>query len=800
MSANIHEILSKLSNVKKSGDGFTAICPAHDDKNNSLSIKQDDTAILLHCFAGCETKAIVSAIGYKLSDLFAEKTAKKKLLQTYDYVDITGKLIYQACRYEPKSFAQRRPDPDDPKNWIYNLKNVPSLPFRLPRIIDAVKQGKAIFIVEGEKDVISLEKLGLYATCNSGGAGKWRKEFSQYFSSANVILIADNDEPGRNHVQKVAELLFPYASYIAIANLDGLSKGQDVSDWIKAGGTKEQLIEIVENSPRWIPQQDKTEEVQEKIKTQFTDPEHPPFKILGSNDGCFYYMPDEDLQLVRLTAEQHSQANLIALAPLIWWEDTFGNKKGVDWNAARNFMFRVSKSKGIYDAKKLRGCGTWFDNGRVVQHNGNMLIVDGLQYNIEDFKTQYIYNASYPIESTQADPLSNTESIKFLNLCRMPSWEKPISGTILAGWCAIAPICGALYWRPHVWLTGSSGTGKTWLSDNIIKPALGHTSMNAQSNTTEAGIRQWLGINAFPVVLDETEGEDRKARERLQSVLELMRQASSETGAPIVKGSSHGNAIEFKIRSCFCLSSVGVNIHQKADASRITILSLKKPHPADAVDFFDEIVNASLFLDAEYCASLRVRAIKLIPAILKNSRTFGKAVATKFGNQRIGDQYGTLIAGAFALTSENEISYEDAVKWIELQDWTEQSSIEGLADEERCLNRIMEHTLSYMVDRDKLEKTVSEILYTQDISASASNALERIGIKYEETDDGRMIIISDTHAGVQNILKNSEHENNWSRILKRFEGADSKTARFMGIVQRVTIIPTNKIFHKKDLT
>ena len=796
-SITIDEFLSKLENVKKSGDGYTARCSAHEDKRSSLSIREDNGKILVHCHAGCTFTEIVESLALDPQSLFPQaiEKPKSKLVAKYDYEDISGKLIYQACRYEPKKFIQRRPDPDHPKKWVYNLKDVQTLPFHLPQVIDAVRAGKTIFIVEGEKDVLNLEKLGLTATCNSGGAGKWRKHFSQYFSSARIAMIADNDAPGRAHVEKVAEFLSKVTSAIFVVNLDGLPEHGDISNWIESGGTRDHLVEIAQTSPLWQPQKEEPipQNADDKIPA---DPKYAPFRILGFNDGYFYYMPDESLQLCRMTADQHTMACLIALAPLQWWEDTFPNKTSCDWNAAKNFLFRRSTSKGIYDSKKLRGCGTWFDNGRVVQHNGNILIVDGEAINIEDFKTNYIYNASYPIESSQAEPLSNEDAAKFLATCKMPSWEKPISGTLLAGWCVVAPICGSLYWRPHVWLTGASGTGKTWITDNIIKTALGSTSMRAQSNTTEAGIRQWLGINAFPVLLDETEGEDHRSRDRLQSVIELMRQASSETGAPIVKGSAHGNAVEFKIRSCFCLASVNVNIHQKADASRITILSLIRPHKKDVVDLFDRLKDQIKIINQNYCAGLRARSIKLIPVILANARVFGRAIAERFGDQRIGDQFGVLIAGAYSLTSNKVISPEDACEWIEKQDWTEQSSIEDVSDEERCLNRILEYIVMYQAEHSRVEKTVSEIIDTEAPSAASTQALERYGIKINDTDNGRELIISDSHSGVQRILHNSEHEKNWGRILKRFKGAYSKTSvRFNGKPQRATAIPIVNIFN-----
>src|SRR3546814_8012987 len=86
----------------------------------------------------------------------------------------------------------------------------------------------------------------------------------------------------------------------------------------------------------------------------------------------------------------------------------------------------------------------------------------------------------------------------------------------LAGWIAIAVICGALNWRPHVWLTGSSGSGKSWLLDNVIRPLIGAIAVYCQSNSTEAGIRQTLATDARPVLFDEAESEDAKAQVRIQ--------------------------------------------------------------------------------------------------------------------------------------------------------------------------------------------------------------------------------------------------------------------------------------------
>ena len=794
----IETLLSSLKGVKAQGQGYTCQCPAHDDNRNSLSITEDGGKILLHCHAGCMTENICDALGITVKDLFNEPLPDTKpiITHTYDYTEPDGSVRYQVLRFKPKDFRQRRPDPEHPKQWIYNLKNIKPTIYNLPAVIKASQRGGTVFIVEGEKDVETLCALKLTATCNSGGAGKFPSSCAAYFSGCGVCIIPDNDEPGRVHAEKVAVLLSKASREIRVLNLPGLNEHGDVTDWLKTH-SKEELLTTIKACEPWTP---KPTTQPEPVKPKPHEPSSVPFRFLGYNAGTHYYLPGEDLQITTLTASAHTQSNLINLAPLSWWESGFGNKRGTDWNSAADFMFRNSKKQGIYDSRNLRGCGTWFDEGRVVQHNGDHLIVDGETTSIEAFKTRYIYNASYPIEVINAEPLGNTETAKFLALCRKPTWDKSISGTLMAGWCVIAPICGALPWRPHIWLTGASGTGKTYLTDQIIKPILGSLALNVQSNTTEAGIRQMLGINAFPVVFDEAEGEDIHARKRLQTVIELMRQASNEAGAPIIKGGQSGHAIEFRVRSCFALSSIGVNISQKADASRITILSLKKPDPYDVVDFFDDLkTDLYALITSDFPSRLRSRTLKLIPVILSNISIFSRVVAEKFTDQRIGDQFGALLAGAYSLVSNKNISYETALKFIAEQDWSEQSAVDDLPDEQKCLNKIMEHVINYSFNNYKIEKGIGEIIYNsikEGLLIEAENALERIGIRVI---DNSKIVISDSHKGIKRILFNEPWEQNWGRILKRLPETDVKTSfRFNGNPQRATQIPLKIVFRNEE--
>lgn len=180
--------------------------------------------------------------------------AKAKIVATYDYVDESGELLFQVVRLEPKTFRQRRKatPADDPKKvkdgWIWSVKGARLVPYRLPDLMEAVALEKPVFIVEGEKDVDNLARLGITATCNAMGAGKWPDGLSDHFRGADVIHISDNDDAGREHTGLVAAALKDVAARQRVLALPGLPAKGDVSDWIDAGGTADQLWGLIESA------------------------------------------------------------------------------------------------------------------------------------------------------------------------------------------------------------------------------------------------------------------------------------------------------------------------------------------------------------------------------------------------------------------------------------------------------------------------------------------------------------------------------------------------------------------------
>ena len=252
------------------GNNLVGHCPCHQDAKPSLSIKEEGGKILLHCHGGCAQADVIAALQARnlwtppkssISSASPQRAItpsrtksrprRREIAAVYDYSDEAGTLLFQAVRYEPKGFTQRRPATGD--TWIYSLEGVRRVLYRLPALIAAIAAGKTVWITEGEKDADALIAHGLVATCNPMGAGKWQPEYSEALTGANIVLLPDNDKAGRDHVQQIAESVHSVAGRVRIVILPGLPEKGDVSHWLTTGGTIPDLVQLAKAATDWTP-------------------------------------------------------------------------------------------------------------------------------------------------------------------------------------------------------------------------------------------------------------------------------------------------------------------------------------------------------------------------------------------------------------------------------------------------------------------------------------------------------------------------------------------------------------------
>jgi hypothetical protein len=266
----ISRFLDRLLGVKKSGRGWIARCPAHEDHSPSLSVNEgDDGCVLAKCHAGCSFDAIVTAAGLRKADLFPAPRiqprakgpkGRKQFIESYDYVDADGRPLFQVRRYQyengEKAFDQWRSDGRG--GWLAGLGETPRVLYRLPEVLAAVESGARVFVVEGEKDANALATFGFTATTNPGGADKggggkkWRESMSAALAGADVVILPDNDDPGHAHAERVAASLVGHGATVRVVGLPGLKEKGDISDWLGAGGTIDALAQLVDRTERWV--------------------------------------------------------------------------------------------------------------------------------------------------------------------------------------------------------------------------------------------------------------------------------------------------------------------------------------------------------------------------------------------------------------------------------------------------------------------------------------------------------------------------------------------------------------------
>jgi putative DNA primase/helicase len=184
--------VSRVGVVRPNGDGFVGTCPAHPDRKPSLAIAVGrDGRVLVHCHAGCSTEQVLAALDLRVEDLFPtgehRNGATKRDVTAYQYTDETGTVLYEVVRFAPKDFRQRRPDGRG--GWIWKLDGTRRVLYRLTEVQEGVRSGSWVFVVEGEKDADRLATLGLVATCNPGGAGKWRPEYAESLRGAKAAVV-----------------------------------------------------------------------------------------------------------------------------------------------------------------------------------------------------------------------------------------------------------------------------------------------------------------------------------------------------------------------------------------------------------------------------------------------------------------------------------------------------------------------------------------------------------------------------------------------------------------------------------
>lgn len=639
------------------------------------------------------------------------------------------------------------------------------------------------------------------------------------YPGATIILCADNDRwsgagdlrnPGVTMARRAAEAAAALVAIPDFESLDGrptdfndlmIREGEDaVRRWLNpsmaqhartlAGPEPVASASPVMDGPEIEPPPDSGPPEMGEIEGPTPWLDRAPFRCLGYDHGTYFYLPEGTGQITGLTAAQHDRKTLLPLARLSYWEQEFPARNGVSWSTAADALLRSSERAGVFRPERLRGRGCWPEKmptgeAGILVHLGDRLLAPGSRRyeSPERFTspTRFMYERQHHLAGPSTDPLDLTDARRVLETFQDLLWRDPASAYLAAGWTVLAPVCGALGWRPHIWLTGERGCGKSTVLSRLITPLLADMVLDVVGQSTEAGLRQELRADALAVVFDEAE-EDETAGRRIQAVLALARQASSETGARTLKGTVQGSPLQFRIRSMFCLASIGGAVHQESDRSRISLLQLRGASQVSREERRDHWRLLAPKLDeitTELGRSLIARTLRLLRSgmLPETMRVFRQSAATVLGEARAGDQYGTLYAGAWTLLADDPPGSDEARELLSAED-LETYQQDAVPEGRKALDMLLQQVERLDTPNGPRSLAVGQLVdiccgRVGEVSVEIADArLRQIGIRVEVEDGAYVLLIANSSDWMRRVLQGTLYARGIRTVLLTLPGVE----------------------------
>lgn len=679
----------------------------------------------------------------------------------------------------------------------------------------AANSGDQVLIVEGEKTVDATREFfkgtPIQVITWPGGTNAVIYADFKPLKGRRVVIWPDNDQQGITAADEIGMLIKGEADGVKIVRPPlQAPKGWDLANAKEKGWTANQVITYLKKNlrdpvepmkpPAGPPDDEVTPQLPPNSKA-FNEDIYP-FRPLGYDRIYFYYLPEGSQQIVKLTGEQHDEKHITAyLAPVDFWQDTWTTMKKkknpttgewyqyrttVDWRSVKRFLiWTMQHNNGVYSGgDNVRGPGIWRDNKRFVIHLGDRLLVDGKITSMVKIHSHYIYEKSRTREREKYDPLPATAAMELLKILDRFAWTREINARLLGGWLVAGLIGGALPWRPHIWINGPQGCGKSSVIKEVARRVLGEcVAIFIEGATTEAGLRQQANHISFPILFDEAESTDRRGNIRIEQIIELMRSSASPDGGKILKGTPGGAALSFDVQSCFCLASISNNSRLAADVARIVNIEMTEPDTGIKWEIMQREIQD--ILNPEWAGRFRARVFKMLPIIRNNIEIFIKAARDELDSQRFGDVYGVLLGASHCLVSDEPIAADQAKEFVSITDWSEERAQRFLKDEINCLMNILQRIVTVKEDRVQ-DRTLWELMKIahegptvkpedqyaiKDIKAitrgEATEAARRYGIIYKYDDGQPWIIIANNNIYIQQWLRDTQFSPNWAKWLKR---------------------------------
>jgi putative DNA primase/helicase len=621
-------------------------------------------------------------------------------------------------------------------------------------IVEGYSTGLSVFFALGKKFPVlcAISSTNIYNVCS---------ELRAKYGKLAYIICADNDcwKRDQENTGKVAAeqtvSRVDGGAYV-LPDFSGLTEEQlsqkptDYNDLHCLQGIDEvraQLGKAVLNRPRII---------------------YP----LGYNNKTYFFTTSKVPQIQPIT--DFSETDLFKLAPQSYWLAKYANEKGhIDLAKIKSELIEVCQSVGLFESTRLRGRGVYLDGGKLVLHKGDKIkyIESGEEKDLADMESTFYYDPRPSWSFIRRDPAPTLLSDIHQALTKF-SWANKYEAMLCLGWLLTSPLAGCLTWRSHLAITAEAASGKTTLLQSLSSLLYSWQPIKLEG-TTEASLRQSLGTDAIPVLLDEqdTNSLDQKAFDK---ILTLFRLASSE--GEVRRGTVSGRALKFN--ACFSGLIAGINLPRMkhADTTRFCVIELD---PNKKTQSWSEMQkDISVLFNRESSEMLFSWTIDNIKGLLQAVDAV-KPLIEVMSDARTSQQYANLVgASGFALG----LTPQESVNML-AQYWKDQRSSGDLIEEkdsDQCFVHLL--NLSAVTDQDRRTQSLGKVL---EETNEPSEIISQFDMKIME--DGKLFV-PNTHPILVRHFGGTPW-NNWNKALKRTQGSEQKVLWVNGKAVRGLSVP-----------
>lgn len=691
-----------------------------------------------------------------------------------------------------------------------------------------LKSDSKVVIVEGEKKA-SIQ-IGDYLLMTSiGGVNQIEKSnFSILENIEEIIIIPDFDQlndirgdllpeieqPGLKYAFAIKSKL-PHAKILNTYKDISKPSGYDIYDMQKEGIDLLKFIQECEEYEILQPENSDKSNVSignnsgnnNNRNMSLENETHPeiiaPFLFLGHNEQSHFFLPRGSNIIKKISFGSFSKTKLIELAPLSWWCMEFPDKGNFVFDSAVDWVIRCSELQGFFFPERIRGTGVWIDEERIIINDGDKL-KDHSGEHITDIKSKHFYVKS---EKRMGDfsgrQSTNEEGEYFVKLIRAQGFQSKLEGNQVIGWSLLAPFGGILSWRPHLWITGPKGCGKSFLLENIIEPICRPYIHRGSGKDSSPGIYRSLRNTPMPVLLDEMEpgnANNKDAKQRIEEKLELARNASSDFSANITLTNKDGHGETFCTRSCFCCSSVVPHMMGEAIESRFLLSRMngfeKSPNKRRETK---EMLETGIMKDP---GIFKRRMYYNLDSFLKNIEILKDLLYEEMPNRK-ADNFAPVFSAIHTITRGGIIQEREGFKNYILESIEKSQPKEDISDEDILLRAIFDYTVR---TQDNNHLSIAELINpadTQNFIVEEKNILlKRYGIcKYMSEGKnnipyGEYLAIATAHGSIRDILKDTMYSDRYVSVLERHPAVEltiKPSIRFAGQVKKAVLLKWNVI-------